>query len=94
MSGLKEKGMIYMTNAMIIELYKTENGIKCPLHTYSKWKSLGYQVKKGEKSEHRITIWKGCTKKVHDEESNVEIVSSKVIMKTACFFTIHQVEKI
>jgi antirestriction protein ArdC len=83
-----------MTNAMIIELYKAENGIKCPLHTYAKWKSLGYQVKKGEKSEHRITIWKGCTKKTHDEESNVEIVSSKVIMKTACFFTMNQVEKI
>lgn len=83
-----------MTNAMIIELYKAENNIKCPLHTYAKWKSLGYQVKKGEKSEHKITIWKGCSKKSYDEESSTEIVTSKVIMKTACFFTMNQVEKI
>lgn len=83
-----------MTNAMIIELYKAENGITCPLHTYTKWKSLGYQVKKGEKSEHKITIWKGCTKKMHDEESGTETMTSKVIMKTAYFFTMNQVEKI
>ena len=83
-----------MTNAMIIELYKAENNINCPLHTYTKWKSLGYQVKKGEKSEHKITIWKGCSKKSYDEESNAEIITNKVIMKTAHFFTMNQVEKI
>ena len=83
-----------MTNAMIIELYKAENNIVCPLHTYAKWKSLGYQVKKGEKSAHKITIWKGCTKTFYDEESNTEISTNKVIMKTAYFFTINQVEKI
>lgn len=83
-----------MTNVMIIEAYKIANGITCPLHTYTKWKELGYQVKKGEKSKHKITIWKGCTKKIRDEESNTEIKTSKVIMKTACFFTLNQVEKI
>lgn len=83
-----------MTNAMIIALYKAENNISCPLHTYTKWKELGYQVKKGEKSNHRIIIWKGASKKVVDEESNTEVTSSKVFMKTACFFTMNQVEKI
>ena len=80
-------------NAMIIELYKAENGIDCPLHTYAKWKSLGFQVKKGEKAQHRITIWKGCTKTTKDKDGN-EIVSSRVIMKEACFFTLAQVEPI
>ena len=83
-----------MTNAMIIELYKIENNITCPLHTYIKWQTLGYQVKKGEKSKHHITIWKGTSKKVHDEEANTEITSTKIIMKTAHFFTIEQVEPI
>ena len=83
-----------MTNAMIIELYKIENNITCPLHTYTKWKSLGFQVKKGEKSAHKITIWKGCSKKILDEESNTEVQTNKVIMKTAHFFTMNQVEAI
>lgn len=83
-----------MTNHMIIELYKAENNIDIPLHTYAKWHELGYQVKKGEKSEHRITIWKACTKKVYDEESAEIIETNKMIMKTACFFTIAQVEKV
>lgn len=81
------------TNAMIIELYKAEHGINMPLHTYAKWQSMGYQVKKGEKSMHRITIWKGCTKtKVNDDGE--EVTTSKVIMKESCFFTLAQVEPI
>lgn len=81
------------TNAMIIEMYKAEKGINMPLHTYAKWKQLGYQVKKGEKSMHRITIWKGCTKTVKTDE-DTEIVSSRVFMKESCFFTLAQVEPI
>lgn len=91
--------MSAVTNAMIIESYKFEHNITCPIHTYAKWQELGYQVKKGEKSMHKITIWKCGTKKVHDEESNdeesnTEITSSKLFMKTSAFFTINQVEKI
>lgn len=85
-----------MTNAMIIELYKAENKINCPLHTYAKWQSLGYQVKRGEKSQHKITIWKATTKgkKVDDESDIPEKYTGKVFMKTAHFFTINQVETI
>ena len=83
-----------MTNAMIIALYKAENNISCPLHTYAKWQELGYQVKKGEKSNHRIPIWKGTAKTKFDEESQTKVTSNKVFMKTACFFTMNQVEKI
>lgn len=82
-----------VTNTMIIETYKAENNISIPLHTYAKWKQLGYQVKKGEKSMHRITIWKGCTKTIKTDE-DTEIVSSHVFMKEACFFTMAQVEPI
>ena len=82
-----------ITNAMIIEMYKAEKGITMPLHTYAKWKSMGYQVKKGEKSMHRITIWKGCTK-TRTNEDGEEVTTSKVIMKESCFFTLAQVEPI
>ena len=83
-----------MTNTMIIELYKIENNITCPLHTYTKWQELGYQVKQGEKSKHKIAIWKSCSKKVKDSKTETETISNKLIMKTASFFTINQVEAI
>ena len=82
------------TNKAIIEFYKIENNITCPLHTYTKWKELGYQVKKGEKSQHHILIWKACTKKVVDTEKQTEITTTKMIMKVAHFFTLSQVEKV
>ncbi len=83
-----------MTNAMIIEEYKIMHKISCPLHTYTKWQSLGYQVKKGEKSEHKIAIWKSCPKKARDKETDMEVTSNRMFMKTAYFFTINQVERI
>lgn len=83
-----------VTNNMLIEDYKLLHGITVPLHTYTKWKQLGYQVKKGEKSVHRIVIWKSCTKKKHDEESDTIVETNRMIMKESCFFTIGQVEKI
>lgn len=81
------------TNAMIIEAYKAENNISLPLHTYAKWQTLGYQVKKGEKCQHRITIWKGTTR-TRTNADGEEVTTSKVILKTACFFTLLQVEPI
>lgn len=85
-----------MTNKMIIEAYKLENDIDptCVLHTFAKWQSMGYKIKKGEKSKHHITIWRKCNKKVYDEESQTETISSKLILKTAYFFTVDQVEKV
>lgn len=84
-----------MTNNEIIATYKMLNNINIdtPLHTYAKWKELGYQVKKGEKSQHKITIWKHTTKKVVDA-NNEEIDKSKCFPKTSAFFTLEQVEKI
>ena len=83
-----------VTNQMLIEHYKAIHDITVPIHTYAKWKQLGYQVKKGEKSEHRIVIWKSCKGKKQDEESAEIIETSRMIMKESCFFTIAQVEKI
>ena len=83
-----------ITNAMIIENYKASAGISGPLHTYAKWKQLGYQVKRGEKSHHLLTIWKQTSKTVKNKETGEETMSNRMIMKTAYFFTIEQVEAI
>ena len=63
-----------------------------PIHTFQKWKSLGYCVKKGEKSSIKIPIWKCASKKVKIENKEEEV--SSMFMKTAAFFTSAQVDKI
>lgn len=60
------------------------------IHTFAKWKSLGYSVKKGEKAITKLTIWKH-TSKVNAETQEEE---TAMFMKTAAFFSTSQVEKI
>lgn len=60
------------------------------IHTFQKWKSLGYTVRKGEKAVASFTIWKHTTKT--DKESGEE--SASMFMKKAHFFSTSQVEKI
>lgn len=75
-----------ITNAKIIELYKIENGIRTELHTYAKWQELGYQVKRGEKSEHYITIWKHATSKRKTSDEEVQPIKTKMFLKSSAFF--------
>jgi antirestriction protein ArdC len=60
------------------------------IHTFQKWKSLGYTVKRGEKAVASFTIWKHTTKT--DKESGEE--TARMFMKKAHFFSTKQVEKI
>jgi len=63
------------------------------IHTYQMWKSMGFQVRKGEKAIAQFTIWKYTNKEV--EKSNGEIVKSgRCFMKKSSFFKPSQVEKI
>lgn len=82
-----------ITNKTIIELYKTENGLPLdmPLYTWAVWYNMGYQVKKGEKCKHRVTMWKMGQKK--DEEGNM-VDTGRCFHKTMSLFTSEQVEKI
>ena len=82
-----------MTNTAIILGYMQLNNLdpnKIVLHTYAQWKKLGYQVKKGEKSEHKISIWRRSTKKVEKEE----VDNGRYFLKLSAFFTQEQVERI
>ena len=87
-----------MTNTAIILSYMQLNNLdpnKIVLHTYAQWKKLGYQVKKGEKSEHKISIWRRSTKKVENEEGEKEEVDNgRYFLKLSSFFTQEQVERI
>ena len=89
-----------MTNTAIILGYMQLNNLdpnKVILHTYATWKKLGYQVKKGEKSEHKIPVWKPSTKKVEVENEDgekEEVDNGRYFLKLSAFFTQEQVERI
>ena len=45
-----------------------DNGEIQPIHTYATWKSMGYQVKKGEKAVAKFPIWKFVSAKKKEED--------------------------
>ena len=82
-----------MTNFAIIEMEKIERNITEEIHTFERWKALGFSVKKGEKSDIRFPIWKYGGKKTVNEETGEETISNPhCFMKDACFFRRSQVE--
>lgn len=89
-----------MTNTAIILSYMQSNNLdpnNIVLHTYATWKKLGYQVKKGEKSQHKIPVWKPSTKKVeveNEDGTKEEKPNGRYFIKTSAFFTQEQVERI
>lgn len=82
-----------MTNEEIIRTAKALNGITEDAHTFARWKSMGYAVKKGEHAAFKATIWKHRVKKVETEDGE-EKEQGRMFMKTASFFTASQVEAI
>ena len=79
-----------MCNAELIHAAQVLNNVTEECHTYGKWKSMGYQVKRGSKALFKAAIWKHTNKRnaeTGDEES-------RMFMKTASFFGRSQVEKI
>lgn len=89
-----------MTNAQIILLVQATNNINEELHTFAKWKSLGYKVKKGEHGiETRLWKYKGKKDKKEevpedaDEETKKKYDNGFYLAK-AYLFKESQVEKI
>lgn len=64
-----------------------------PIHTFAYWKELGYTVKKGEKSNIKITIWKMVEIRSENQDEE-EVIETKTFAKIASFFTLRQVERI
>ena len=70
-----------------------------PIHTYQAWKALGYQVRKGEKAIAKFMIWKYAEKKAKEGIPEIavkegDVIKRNMIMKTAAFFKMSQVERI
>ena len=65
--NLMEKGIIKGTGEFFItrDKFGNENEIEIPveIHTFKGWKEQGYIVKKGEKSNIKIKIWKHTKKR-------------------------------
>lgn len=82
-----------MTEEEIAE-YLDETGV-LPLNTYQRWKALGYQVKKGEKSVLTSYLWKfGKGEDVVDEETGEVTSTSKCWKRKSYLFSYRQVEPI
>lgn len=81
-----------MCNAEIIANEMILRGIQEEIHTFQRWKAMGFSVKKGEKSSIKFPIWKYTTVKV-DEETGKE-KPSHAFLKVSAFFTFSQVEPI
>lgn len=75
------------------------------IHTFRGWKARGFSVKKGAKSDIKITIWKHTTKMLDTNTDNEELNKmnqqindeggqTNMFMKVAAFFTAAQVEPI
>lgn len=92
---LMKQGKIGSTGriAIVMDADGNEKQIEEPeeIHTYQKWKSMGYQVQKGEKAVASFPIWKHVQKKPENEgDAPIE----RMFLKTSAFFTMSQVEKI
>ena len=86
------------TNTQIIETYKAAHNIplSTPLYTYAVWRSMGYQVKRGEASRHRVQLWKYIPgKKTTDTEAQEapQGKGCRCFMKTMYLFEMSQVER-
>lgn len=81
-----------MTNIEIIQMEKINNNLHpdTELHTYAIWKSLGYQVQKGQKAIVSTKLWKPVN--VTDKKTGKK--QEKMILCNASLFSYEQVKKI
>lgn len=70
------------------------------IHTYQHWKSLGYQVRKGEHAVTKLAIWKHVNGKAQatnagdDEDDGEPEGRGRMFRKVASFFAASQVDEI
>lgn len=93
---LMEAGVLASTGEKIVvedENGKKELEVPEAIHTYQAWKSLGFQVKSGQKAIAKFPIWKYTSKKAKNEDGE-EVEKGKMYLKTSAFFSRSQVDKI
>lgn len=99
--ALAEAGKIgYTGEILTVEINGEEITMKEPeqIHTYARWKAMGYQVRRGEKAIAKFKVWKyAAAKKKADDDSEEKTASAdrgKMFLKQAAFFSATQVEPI
>jgi hypothetical protein len=88
---LVEEGVLETTGEKFTTLDGREIELPEAIHTFQKWKQLGFSVKKGEKAIAKFPIWKYKSKKI--EVDGEEEETSNMFLQTAAFFKFSQVEK-
>lgn len=92
---LLEEGIIKPTGRVLKMVDGDGKEILLPeaeeIHTYQKWRELGYQVQKGQKAIAKFPIWKYVEKKVESED---EKIKTSMFMKNSSWFSRSQVEEI
>lgn len=99
---LMEQGILNaMEGACNITITAEDGSVKVvplpeEIHTFQKWKYLGYSVKKGEHAIAKFPIWmaSGKSSKDDDEEDGKKKKSRRMYMKMSFFFKSSQVETI
>lgn len=85
-----------MTNSDILNTECMLRNIKEEVHTYAKWLSLGYKVKRGEKALFDTKLWKYSKKKPKDAEAETteDEINGHCYLTKAFLFGKSQVEKV
>ena len=81
-----------ITNSQIIMQEMLMRGITEEIHTFQKWRQLGFSVKKGEKSEIKFPIWKYGGKKQKNDDGEDVVANPHCFMKESAVFKRSQVE--
>ena len=94
---LFESGKIGGTGRMI-EIQMDDGTVKAveepeEIHSYSRWRECGYNVRKGEKAIAGIEIWKYAEKK-KEKDADEDEGGERIFKKKAVFFKFSQVEPI
>lgn len=92
---LLEEGILKPTGRVFEYVDGDGNKVSLPeaeeIHTYQKWKELGYQVQKGQKAIAKFPIWKYVEKKAESEDEKGKM---SMFMKNSSWFSRSQVEEI
>lgn len=70
------------------------SGRRLPLHTYSEWRRMGYQVRQGEHAALVVNLWRFAKNKpVDDQQDGEEVAGEHAYMAKAHLFAFTQVKK-
>ena len=91
---IEQSSWMLMQKGIIKSVQVGELTVPEPIHTYQGWKSLGYQVRKGETAVAKFCIWKHVSAKKDTDSETESGPGEKMFMRLSSFFTAEQVDPI